>query len=193
MRQLKKLPGIGPRSAERMALWMTQSQFARPEELAQTILEAKQKMQICGICGFFSETHLCLLCTDAERAGREICVLEQATDVIPIERTGAIRGRYHVLGGKLSPLDNVGPENLRIAGLLKRIETEHPTEIILALGSDVEGEATASYLASLLKPLDIAVTRIAQGIPAGVGLEHSDELTLSRALSGRIRLSDLPR
>ncbi|MEO6054588.1 MAG: recombination mediator RecR [Chthoniobacterales bacterium] len=189
VRQLKKLPGIGPRSAERIALWMIQSVHAKPDELAEAVLDAKKRMHKCPLCGFFSEAELCQICRNEDRAHHEICVVEQATDVIPIERTGMIRGRYHALGGRLAPLDNVGPEDLRIAELMDRIKTENPTEIILALGSDVESEATASYLAGMLKTAGLPVTRIAQGIPAGVGLEHSDELTLSRALSGRIRLS----
>lgn len=189
VRQLKKLPGVGPRSAERIALWMTQSSHAKPEELGAAISDARLKMRKCEICGFFSESETCAICAEEERRGHEICVVEQATDVVPLERTGAIRGRYHVLGGRLSPLDDVGPEKLRIPQLLERIRTEMPTEIILAMGSDVESEATATYLASMLKSTPLRITRIAQGIPAGVGLEHSDELTLSRALSGRISLS----
>ena len=142
----------------------------------------------CPQCGFFTTEPLCAICADEAREPELICVVEEATDILPLERTGAFRGRYHALGGRISPLDHVGPEDLRIDALVERVRNEHPTEVILALGSDVEGEATANYLAGLLRKFPVQLTRIAQGLPAGGGLDHADELTLSRALSGRVRL-----
>jgi recombination protein RecR len=183
--ELKRLPGIGPRSAERIALWMLQSRDARPLEISRVIREVHESVRACPRCGFFTTEALCEICADPGREGAQICVIEQATDILPLERTGVFRGRYHALGGRISPLDHVGPEDLRIDALLERIKTETPSEIILALGSDVEGEATANYLAALLRELPVAITRLAQGLPAGGGLEHADELTLSRALAGR--------
>ncbi len=185
--ELKRMPGIGPRSAERIALWMIQSRDARPHEIARVIGEVTAKVQPCSKCGFFATGPVCVVCADSGRDPAQLCVVEQPTDILPLERTGAYRGRYHALGGRISPLDHIGPDALRIDALLDRIRTETPTEIILALGSDVEGEATANYLAGLLRELPVTVTRLAQGMPAGGGLEHADELTLSRALVGRTR------
>lgn len=186
--ELKRLPGIGPRSAERIALWMLQSRDARPLEVARVIREAQESIRACRRCGFFATDTLCEMCADPTRDATLICVVEQPTEILPIERTGVFRGLYHSLGGRISPLDHVAPEDLRINALIERIKTEAPTEIILALGGDVEGEATANYLATLLRELPVTITRLAQGMPAGGGLEQTDELTLSRALSGRTRL-----
>jgi len=183
--ELKRLPGIGPRSAERIALWMLQSRDARLLEIARVIREVHETIHACPRCGFFTTEALCEICSDPGREAGQICVIEQPTEILPLERTGAFRGRYHALGGRISPLDHIGPEDLRIDALIERIKTEAPTEIILALGSDVEGEAMANYLASLLRDLPVTVTRLAQGLPAGGGLEQADELTLSRALAGR--------
>lgn len=183
--ELKRMPGVGPRSAERIALWMIQSRDARAAEIARAIGEATQTIKPCVHCGFFTTEPVCEICADPARDAALICVVEQPTEILPLERTGAFRGRYHALGGRIAPLDHVGPEDLRIDALLERIRTEQPTEIILAVGADVEGEATASYLAGLLRELPVKVTRLAQGLPAGGGLEHADELTLSRAMSGR--------
>ncbi|MEI9892898.1 MAG: recombination mediator RecR [Chthoniobacter sp.] len=183
--ELKRLPGIGPRSAERIALWMLQSRDARPLEISRIIREVHESVHACPRCGFFTTEALCEICADPGRDPAQICVVEQATEILPLERTGVFRGRYHALGGRISPLDHVGPEDLRIDALIERIKVEAPSEIILALGSDVEGEATANYLATLLRELPVSVTRLAQGLPAGGGLEHADELTLSRALAGR--------
>jgi len=186
--QLRRMPGIGPRSAERIALWMNQSRDARPVEIARAIQVAAAGIQPCGRCGFFSTGPLCEICSDPSRNGELLCVVEQATDILPLERTGVYRGLYHALGGRIAPLDHVGPEQLRIGDLVRRIAEEKPREIILALGADVEGEATANYLADLLREQQVSLTRIAQGLPAGGGLESADELTLSRALSGRRRM-----
>lgn len=181
--QLRRLPGVGPRSAERMAIWLLQSAKADPLALASALEKAKAEVLSCPTCGFFATAERCAICADPSREA-VICVVEQATDVLPIERSGVFKGRYHCLGGKLSPLDNVTPEDLRIGQLLRRIESENVPEVILAPGSDVEGEATANYLASLLRG-KCHITRIAQGLPAGGGLEHADALTLARALEGR--------
>lgn len=186
--ELKRLPGIGPRGAERIAMWLLQSPKADPPALAGALTAAKEAVVACPRCGFFATADACALCDDPRRDERVLCVVEQATDVLPLERSGAYRGHYHCLGGKLSPLDRVSPEDLRIPSLLARVtgtSGDGETEVILALGSDVEGEATANYLADLLRPRGCRITRIAQGLPAGGGLEHADELTLMRALQGR--------
>ena len=185
VRQFRRLPGVGPRSAERIALWLLRSTDAKPEQLVAAISRSKETLKICRYCGFFSETEECLLCRDEVRGGRELCVVETATDILPLERTGVFRGRYHALGGKLSPLDGIGPEQLRIAELMERIGEERPSEVILALGADVEGEATSHYLAEMIFPTGVHVTRIAQGLPAGGGVEQADQITLHRALANR--------
>ena len=189
--ELKRLPGIGARSAERIALWMVQSPDAHPESLVRSIEQVQQEIQPCKQCGFFSEADLCPLCLDASRDPHLLCIVEQPTDILPLERSGAFHGLYHALGGKISPLDHVGPESLRITPLLQRLKEYPPQEIILALGADVEGEATAHYLAELLRHLPLKITRLAQGLPAGSGLEYADELTLSRALTGRTSLASV--
>lgn len=184
--ELKRLPGIGPRSAERIAVWLLQSPKADPSALAGALQTAKETIRPCPVCGFFATEAGCSVCDDPRRDDHMLCVVEQATDVIPLERSGAFRGRYHCLGGKLSPLDRVSPEDLRIPPLLRRIEAAtDEIEVVLALGSDVEGEATANYLAELLRGKNCRLTRIAQGLPAGGGLEHADDLTLMRAMQGR--------
>ena len=183
--ELKRMPGIGPRSAERIALWMVQARDARPRDIAAAILAVGEQIHACPQCGFFTQEPLCEFCAAPDRDNSLLCVVEQPTDILPLERTGAFRGRYHSLGGRISPLDHIGPDDLRIAALIGRVRSEHPAEVILALGTDVEGEATANYIAELLRDLPVAITRIAQGLPAGGGLEHADELTLNRALTGR--------
>jgi recombination protein RecR len=184
-RELRRLPGIGPRTAERIALWMVSSKDARPLDLAGALRTAAEGLRSCAVCGFFATEEECEICQDETRLGREICVVEQATDILPLERTDAFRGRYHVLGGRLAPLDHVGPDQLRVTALLERVKSEAPTEIILALSADVEGEATTNYLSEALASLGVRVTRIAHGLPVGGGLEHADPLTLQRALAGR--------
>jgi recombination protein RecR len=181
--ELRRLPGVGPRSAERIAIWLLQSAKADPSALAGALERAKAEVVACPTCGFFATSERCDICADASRDS-VLCVVEQATDVLPLERSGAFKGRYHCLGGKLSPLDNVTPDDLRIGSLLRRLEAEQVPEVILALGSDVEGEATSNYLAGMLRGR-CTVTRLAQGLPAGGGLEHADALTLARALEGR--------
>lgn len=184
--ELKCLPGIGPRSAERIAVWLLQSPKADPSALAGALHLAHETIRPCPVCGFFATHAGCGLCDDAQRDDRLLCVVEQATDVLPLERSGAFQGRYHCLGGKLSPLDRVTPDDLRIPSLLRRVhDAPEEIEVVLALGSDVEGEATANYLADLLRGEKCRITRIAQGLPVGGGLEHADELTLLRAMQGR--------
>jgi recombination protein RecR len=191
---LKRLPGIGPRSAERIAVWLLQHPKADPSSLASAIQGAKESVKPCTVCGFFASSAGCGICEDPKRDNSLLCVVEQATDVLPLERSGSFRGRYHCLGGKLSPLDRVTPEDLRIRELLARIPADQdPVEVILALGSDVEGEATANYLAGLLRNLNCRVSRIAQGLPAGGGLEHADPLTLQRAMQGRRTMQESPQ
>ncbi len=187
--ELKRMPGIGPRSAERIALWMVQKRDSRASDIAAAINGVAEHIHPCPRCGYFTTAELCDFCADTHRDGAQFCVVEQPTDILPLERTGVFRGRYHSLGGRISPLDHIGPEHIRIGELLARIANEKPAEVILALGSDVEGEATANYIAGLLRELPVSITRLAQGMPAGGGLDHADELTLSRALSGRTSLS----
>jgi len=190
IRQLHRMPGIGPRSAERIALWMIQAPNSRPAEISEAILRSTQSVLNCRECGFFAESELCVICNDPARDRSVLCVVEQPTDILPLERTGAFHGVYHTLGGKLSPLNHVGPEDLRFDALLRRIKEAAPVELILALGADVEGEATASYLAQLLAGTELRMTRLAQGLPAGIGLENADDVTIARAFSGR---TEFPR
>jgi len=186
--QLRQMPGVGPRSAERIALWMVQARSEQPEGIAQAITHTRATIRPCLKCGFFATDELCEICADDSRAPDLLCVVEQPTDILPLERTSAFRGRYHSLGGRISPLDRVAPEDLRIDQLIERVATEKPNEIIFALAADVEGEATTNYLVDLLKKYPVTLTRIAHGLPAGGGLESADELTLYRALAGRTKL-----
>ncbi len=182
------MPGIGPRSAERIALWIVQARGPHPEQIARAIESTRHSIRPCVRCGFFTTEKVCEICEDSARNADLLCVVEQPTDILPLERTSAFRGRYHSLGGRIAPLDHIGPEDLRIDQLLTRVREEHFTEVILALAADVEGEATTNYLVELLRPLGVALTRIAHGLPAGGGLESADELTLYQALSGRTKL-----
>lgn len=182
---LGKLPGIGPRSAERIALHLAQAEAGLSKELANAIVHAREKIQLCSTCGALTESSPCSICSNARRDSSLVCVVEQPVDILSIEKSGTFRGKYHVLGGKISPLDGVEPEDLRIADLEERLAREPIREIILALGTDVEGDATGFYLAKRLARLGLKISRIAHGLPAGAGLEFADELTLSRALEGR--------
>ena len=186
--QLRQMPGLGPRSAERIALWIVRARNDQPGQIARAITETRQAVHPCALCGFFTTEEICEICADSSRPTELLCIVEQPTDILPLEKTGAFRGRYHSLGGKISPLDHVGPEDLRINELLDRLDRERISEIIFALSADVEGEATTNYIVDLLKGKPITLTRIARGIPAGGGLESADELTLSAALSGRTKL-----
>jgi recombination protein RecR len=184
--QLKLLPGLGPRSAERMMLHLM-AQSPRISHLMDSLREAAERIEACEDCGFFREQgQSCELCHHPQRQREVLCVVEQAADVLRVERSGAYRGLYHVLGGRLSPLDHVTPEDLRLGTLLGRVRSLGSREVILATGSDVEGEATASYVREMLSAVEgLRVSRLAQGLPAGGGLDHADELTLFQALSGR--------
>lgn len=185
---LNRLPGIGPRSAERIALHLVQAEVGSVKQLAETILNAREHVKLCETCGSLTENSPCEICTDPRRDSSLICVIERPVDIISIEKSGTFRGKYHVLGGKISPLDGVQPEDLRIGALEKRLSTEPIKEIVIALGTDVEGDATSFYLGKRLVRPGLTITRIAHGLPAGSGLEFADELTLSRALEGRREL-----
>ena len=182
---LGRLPGIGPRSAERLALYLVQSEAGQVKQLAEALLNAREKIQLCNTCGALTESQPCALCTDDRRDATILCVVETAVDVINVDKSGAYNGRFHVLGGKISPLNGVEPEDLRVAERDQRVEQGGVGEIIIALGTDVEGDATSNYLAQRLTAKGAKVTRIAHGLPAGSGLEFADELTLSHALEGR--------
>lgn len=186
--QLRQMPGVGPRSAERIALWMVQARGDQPEQIARAISETRKGIHPCKLCGYFTTNELCDICSDQSRAVELLCVVEQPTDILPLEKTGVFRGRYHSLGGRISPLDHIGPEDLRIRELLDRIDKEKFSEIIFALAADVEGEATTNYLVDLLKDKPVTLTRIARGLSVGASLESADELTLQQALSGRTKL-----
>lgn len=185
MAELAKLPGIGPKSAQRLAFHILERGAESAESLAQALTEAAEKLGECPVCFHIAEEGHCAICDDPSRDDTVICVVESPRDIMPIERSGSFHGRYHVLGGLLSPMDGIGPAEIHLKELLKRLENEEVTEVILATGSNVEGEATAAYIADLLKPLGITVTRIAQGMPVGGDLEYIDEITLARALTGR--------
>jgi recombination protein RecR len=182
---LSKLPGVGPRSAERIALHLVQADSTVVKQLAETILHARDKIKFCETCGALTEKSPCSICDDSRRDASLICVVERAADILSIEKAGSFHGKFHVLGGKISPLDGVEPEDLRITELEKRLAAEPIKEIVIALSTDVEGDATSSYLAKRLARPHLKISRIAYGLPAGSGLEFADELTLSRALEGR--------
>jgi recombination protein RecR len=184
--EFSRLPGIGRKTAHRLALYIVKMQREEVVELAQALVNVKDKVKYCTVCSNITEADPCPICSNTKRDKTMVCVVEEPTDVLALERTNEFSGVYHVLGGALSPLDGVGPEDLRIRELLQRLSDTKIEEIILALNSDVEGEATTLYLSKLLKPLGIKVTRIARGLPVGTDLEFADQATLSRALEGRI-------
>jgi recombination protein RecR len=186
--ELGRLPGVGPKSAQRLAFHLLKLPVEDTTRLTDVITEMKSRIRFCERCFNISEEQLCLICSDQRRDGTVLCVVEEARDIVAVERTGEFRGRYHVLGGAISPIDGVGPDQLRVTELLVRLEPESVAEVILATNPNIEGEATAMYLARLLGPLGIVVTRIASGLPVGGDLEYADELTLGRALEGRRRL-----
>ena len=182
---LGKLPGIGPKSAQRLAFYFLQSDPISVENLARLLVEVKQKVKSCKTCGAVSETEICSLCNDTRRDQTSICVVEEAKDISAIEKTREFKGRYHVLGGVISPIDGIGPDQLRIKDLVKRVDGEKIQEIIIATNPNLEGEATAAYLVKVLEPTQVLVTRLASGLPVGGELEYADEVTLGRALKGR--------
>jgi recombination protein RecR len=183
--ELGRLPGVGPKSAQRIAFYLLKTDAADAKRLARAIEDAKDRVRWCTRCYNIAEGELCGFCRDDRRDAHLICVVEEPRDIVAIERTGEFPGRYHVLQGAISPIEGVGPEQLRVKELLARIADESVTEVILATNPNIEGEATAMYLARLLKPLGLRVTRIASGLPVGGDLEYADEVTLGRALEGR--------
>jgi recombination protein RecR len=181
---LGRLPGIGPRSAERLALHLAQTETQAVRQLAEAILHARERIRACSLCGALTERDPCALCADDRRDAASICVVERPVDIFSLEKAGVFRGKYHVLGGKISPLNGVEPEDLRIAALEARLGGG-VKEVILALSTDVEGDATSFYLAKRLAGRGAKISRLAYGLPAGSGLEFADEITLGRALEGR--------
>jgi recombination protein RecR len=182
------LPGIGPKSAQRIALYLLSIPRTDAVELAKAIVDVKDKVRFCSICFNISEGEVCNICTDERRDASLLCVVEEPRDVIAIERSGSFRGRYHVLGGAISPIDGIGPDELRFTELMSRLRDGAVTEIVVATNPNAEGEATALYLAQLVRPLAVKVTRIASGLPVGGDLEYADEITLGRAMEGRTEL-----
>lgn len=182
------LPGIGPKSAQRIAFHLLSIPPREAMELARAVVDLKEKVRFCSICFNISEEETCGICLDERRESSLICVVEEPKDVLAIERTGRFRGRYHVLGGAISPIDGIGPEELRFRELVERLRGSSVIEIIVATNPNAEGEATALYLAQLIKPLGVKVTRIASGLPVGGDLEYADEVTLGRAMDGRTEL-----
>ncbi|PPF82245.1 recombination protein RecR [Subtercola sp. Z020] len=183
--ELGRLPGIGPKSAQRIAFHILQTESFDVTRLAEVLIEVRDKVHFCSICGNVSEQDTCAICRDPRRAQNVICVVEEAKDVVAIERTREFRGLYHVLGGAISPIDGIGPDNLRIRELMKRLADATVAEVIIATDPNLEGEATATYLSRLLTTLEIRVTRLASGLPVGGDLEYADEVTLGRAFEGR--------
>jgi len=188
LEELERLPGIGPKSAQRIAYYILRSDEEVAGRLAASLLEVKSAIHFCPRCFDFAEAELCEVCADPERDTTLLCVVEEPRDVVAIERTGEFRGLYHVLGGVISPMDGIGPEQLRVRELLDRVSGGSVTEVVVATNTTVEGETTALYLARMLKPLGLKVTRIASGLPVGGDLEYADEVTLGRALEARREL-----
>ncbi|RNL83229.1 recombination mediator RecR [Halostreptopolyspora alba] len=188
--ELGRLPGVGPKSAQRIAFHLLAAETADVKRLTHALTEVKERVRFCDICGNVSEEEECRICRDARRDGAVICVVEESKDVVAIERTREYRGRYHVLGGAISPIEGVGPDDLRIKELMARLSDGQVTELILATDPNLEGEATATYLARLVKPMGLKVTRLASGLPVGGDLEYADEVTLGRAFEGRRSLED---
>ncbi len=183
--ELTKLPGIGPKSAQRLAFWLLKATDDDARQLAQAIVDAKQKVTYCSVCYNLTDEDPCAICRALQRDRSTICVVEDPRDVVAMERTRDFRGMYHVLQGAISPMEGIGPDEIRIKELLSRLQDGQVKEVIVATNSSVEGEATAMYLARLIKPYGILVTRIAHGLPVGGDLEYADEVTLSKALEGR--------
>ena len=186
--ELARLPGIGPKSAQRLAFHLVKAPDEDARRLADVVVAAKERITFCRECGNVAEGELCRVCRDPGRDATVLCVVEEPKDAATIERAGIVKGRYHVLGGAISPLDGIGPEDLRVQELLDRVERHGVTEVILATNPNLEGNATAMYVGALLKPLGVKATRLASGLPVGGDLEYADEVTLSQALEGRREL-----
>jgi recombination protein RecR len=183
--ELGRLPGVGPKSAQRIAFHLLAADPVDVRRLAQVLVEVKERVRFCSVCGNVAEEEVCRICRDPRRDPGVLCVVEESKDVVAIERTREYRGRYHVLGGAISPIDGIGPDELRIRELMPRLSDGTVTEVILATDPNLEGEATATYLTRLLKPMGLRVTRLASGLPVGGDLEYADEVTLGRAFEGR--------
>ncbi|NED95842.1 recombination protein RecR [Phytoactinopolyspora alkaliphila] len=188
--ELGRLPGVGPKSAQRIAFHILAADPDDVRRLATSLLEVKEKVRFCAVCGNVAEAEQCQICRDPRRDPSIVCVVEESKDVVAIERTREFRGRYHVLGGAISPIEGVGPDELRVKELMTRLADGTITELIIATDPNLEGEATATYLARLVKPMGLRVTRLASGLPVGGDLEYADEVTLGRAFEGR-RLLDV--
>jgi len=186
--ELGRLPGVGPKSAQRIAFYILSADTEDVARLAHALTEVKAKVRFCEICGNVSEHAQCRICSDPRRNPAVLCVVEEAKDVVAIERTREFRGKYHVLGGAINPIDGVGPDDLRIRELMSRLADGAVEEVILATDPNIEGEATATYLARLLRGMDVPVSRLASGLPVGGDLEYADEVTLGRAFEGRRRM-----
>ncbi len=183
--ELNRLPGIGPKSAQRLAFYLVKSPARDAKRLADAIVQAKERVRFCRECFGVAEGELCRFCSDPTRDPKVVCVVEEPKDVSAVEKAGVVRGRYHVLGGAISPMDGIGPDDLRLRELLERVRRDGIGEVILATNPNLEGNATAMYVAGLLKPLGVLVTRLASGLPVGGDLEYADEITLGQALEGR--------
>ena len=188
--ELGRLPGVGPKSAQRLAFHLLASDEDDVARLVSALTEVKRRVRFCSVCGNVAQEEQCRICRDPRRDGASLCVVEEPKDVVAIERTREFRGRYHVLGGAISPIEGVGPDDLRVRELFSRLASGEVTEVILATDPNLEGEATATYLARMLKPMGLRVTRLASGLPVGGDLEYADEVTLGRAFEGR-RLLDV--
>jgi recombination protein RecR len=183
--ELGKLPGIGPKSAQRIAFHLLDADAASVQRLADVLVQVKEQVRFCEICGNVTSADRCQICTDPRRTDEVICVVEESKDIVAIERIREFKGRYHVLGGAIDPIGGVGPNDLRIGELMRRLGTGETTEVILALDPNIEGEATSAYLSRLLGPLEVTVSRLASGLPVGGDLDYADEMTLGRAFLGR--------
>ncbi len=188
--ELGRLPGVGPKGAQRIAFYLLDADPVDVKRLAQVLIEVKDTVRFCSVCGNVAEDDQCRICRDTRRDPAILCVVEESKDVVAIERTREFRGRYHVLGGAISPIDGVGPDQLRVRELMTRLADGAVTEVILATDPNLEGEATATYLTRLLRPLGLRVTRLASGLPVGGDLEYADEITLGRAFEGRRSVDD---
>lgn len=188
IKEFKKMPGIGLKTAQRLSFYVLRISKQEADKLAKAIIQVKEMIRHCSVCGNFTEQDPCEICSNPKRDHQIICIVEEPKDILAIEKTGEYHGLYHVLMGVISPLDGIGPENLRIDSLVKRIKSSGIKEIIIATNPNVEGEATATYLARLLKPLGTRVYRIARGLPVGSELEYADEVTVIKALEGRVEM-----
>jgi recombination protein RecR len=185
LEQLEKLPGIGPKSAQRLAFHILRAPREETESLAQAVRDVREKIKPCTRCGNFTDEELCDICTDPRRESSVLCVVAEPRDLMAVENSGEFRGRYHVLGGVMSPIEGIGPDQLNINSLMKRIVEEDVSEVILAVSPTVEGETTANYLANLLKPRGLRVTQLARGLPFGGDLDYADQMTIAGAVRGR--------